>query len=195
MRCVLPGAWRSRSRERGEVAMARAFIGVGSNIEPEKNVRAAILCLAQQIRLIGISMVYRTEALAHPEQPPYFNCVVEVETGALPAQVKHAILHPIETSLGRMRTADKYAPRTIDLDLILYGDLVINAPDVRLPDPEILERPFLAIPLFELAPDLVLPGFNLRISEVAARLPRGGMAPLEGYAVRLREEAGCGGSR
>ncbi|MDO8262250.1 MAG: 2-amino-4-hydroxy-6-hydroxymethyldihydropteridine diphosphokinase [Gallionella sp.] len=172
--------------------MARAFIGIGSNIEPEKNVSAAIRSLAQQTRVTGISMVYCTGALDRPEQPHYFNCVVEIETEALPAEVKHGILRPIENSLGRKRSADKYAPRTIDLDLLLYGDLVMDAEDIKLPDPEILQRPFLAIPLFELAPDLVLAGYNLRIGEIAARLPQDGMRPLEGYTRLLREEANRG---
>jgi len=169
--------------------MARAFIGIGSNIEPEKNVRAAIRSLAQQTRVTGISMVYCTGALDRPEQPHYFNCVVEIETEAPPAEVKHGILRPIENSLGRKRSADKYAPRTIDLDLILYGNLTIDTEDLKLPDPEILERPFLAIPLFELAPDMVLAGYNLRIGEIAARLPQNEMRPLVDYARMLREEA------
>jgi dihydroneopterin aldolase/2-amino-4-hydroxy-6-hydroxymethyldihydropteridine diphosphokinase len=174
--------------------MARAFIGIGSNIEPEKNVRAAIRSLAQQTRVTGISMVYCTGALDRPEQPHYFNCVVEIETEAPPAEVKHGILRPIENSLGRKRSADKYAPRTIDLDLILYGNLTIDTEDLKLPDPEILERPFLAIPLFELAPDLVLAGYNLRIGEIAAKLPQEGMRPLEDFANLLREEANLGSS-
>ncbi len=171
--------------------MVRAFIGVGSNIEPERNVRAAILRLARDTRLVGLSMVYRTEALSRPEQEPYLNCVAEVETEALPLEVKHAILRPIESSLGRRRTGDKYASRTIDLDLIVYDDLVLDEPEMRLPDPDILVRPFLAIPLFELAPGLVLPGFGLPIRDVAASLPRDGMTPLGPFAMRLREEAGC----
>jgi 2-amino-4-hydroxy-6-hydroxymethyldihydropteridine diphosphokinase len=101
--------------------MTRAFIGIGSNIDPAENVRAAIRSLAQQTRLVGISMVYCTDALDRPEQPPYYNCVVAIETEVPPAEVKHGILHPIENSLGRKRTADRYAPRTIDLDLIVYG--------------------------------------------------------------------------
>ena len=172
--------------------MARVFIGIGSNIEPAKNVRAAIRSLAQQTRLVGVSMVYCTEALDSPEQPPYFNCVVEIGTEVSPVEIKHSILRPIENSLGRKRTGDKYAPRTIDLDLIVYGDLAMDAEDIKLPDPEILERPFLAVPLFELAPDLVLAGYNLRISEIAARLPRDGMRPLEDYARLLRERTNRG---
>jgi 2-amino-4-hydroxy-6-hydroxymethyldihydropteridine diphosphokinase len=171
--------------------MARAFIGIGSNVEPEKNVKAAVRSLAQQTRLTGMSMVYRTNALGHPEQPDFYNCVVEIETDIPPQQVKHDLLRPIEDALGRNRTEDKYAPRTIDLDLIVYGDIAINTADLHLPDPEIMERPFLAVPLFELAPEMSLPGFNLRIHEIAARLPQSGMSPLEEYSTVLRNEFGC----
>lgn len=169
--------------------MAHAFIGIGSNIEPEKNVRAAIRSLAQQARLVGISTVYRTDALGRPEQHPYYNCVVEIETEAPPSEVKHGMLRPIEHSLGRQRSEDKYAPRTIDLDLIVYDDLAMDAEGIKLPDPDILLRPFLAIPLFELAPDLVLAGYHRRIGDIAARMPQDGMQPLKEYSMLLREEA------
>lgn len=169
--------------------MARAFIGIGSNIEPARNVRAAIRSLAQQTRLVGISMVYCTGALDRPEQPPYFNCVVEIETEAPPAQVKHRLLRPIEHDLGRQRSEDRYAPRTIDLDLIVYDDLSMDADGIKLPDPDILVRPFLAIPLFELAPDLVLAGYHRRIGDIAAQLPQAGMQPLRDYSLLLKEEA------
>ena len=172
--------------------MARAFIGIGSNIDPAENVQAAIRSLAQKTHLVGISMVYCTDALGRPEQPPYYNCVVEIETEALPTEVKHGILRTIENNLGRKRTEDKYAPRTIDLDLIVYGDLTIDAEGIKLPDPEILERPFLAIPLFELAPDMVLAGYGLRIGEIAAKLPQDGMKPLKDYVKLLREEMSRG---
>jgi dihydroneopterin aldolase/2-amino-4-hydroxy-6-hydroxymethyldihydropteridine diphosphokinase len=171
--------------------MARAFIGIGSNIEPAENVRAAIRSLARQTCLVGISMVYLSDALGRPDQPPYYNCVVEIETEAPPAEIKYGLLRDIENKLGRKRTEDKYAPRTIDLDLIVYGDLTLDAEGIKLPDPEILERPFLAIPLFELAPDMVLAGSGLRISEIAAKLPQDGMKPLKVYARLLREEMAC----
>lgn len=167
--------------------MVRAFIGIGSNIEPAKNVRAAIRSIAQQTRLTGISMVYRTEALARPEQDPYYNCVVEIETEARPSEVKHGMLRAIEHSLGRKRNGDRYAARTIDLDLIVYGELNMEAEGITLPDPDIVTRPFLAIPLCELAPDLVLAG--QRIDEIAARLAEDGMEPLRDYAESLRAEA------
>ena len=167
--------------------MARAFIAIGSNINPAENVRKAIVLLARQEKLTGISMVYRTEPLGRPEQPRYYNCVVEIETGIAPADLKQNLLRPIEDALGRTRTADKYASRTIDLDLIVYDDLTLDTEDIKLPDPQILTRPFLALPLFELAPDLVLAGLNLSIREAAAMISREGMVPLVDYTELLRK--------
>ena len=168
--------------------MARAFIGIGSNIEPAENVRAAIRSLARQTRVTGISTVYLTRRLAAREQPHYYNCVVEIETEAPPAASSTACCATSRTDWDASGRDDKYAPRTIDLDLIVYGDLAIDEENIRLPDPEILERPFLAIPLFELAPDLVLAGFNLQIREIATRLPQDGMRPLKEFARLLRNE-------
>ena len=166
--------------------MARAFVSIGSNINPAENVRKAIHRLALQVRVVGISTVYLTEAEGRPEQPPYYNCVVEIETEARPVELKHQVLRRIEEDLGRERGEDKYAPRPIDLDLIVYDDLVMETSGLTLPDPQILHRPFLAVPLHELAPELTLSGLNRRIEEVAAGLPRGSMKPLESYTERLR---------
>lgn len=168
--------------------MARAFVSVGSNIRPARNVRAALRRLSQQVRIVGISTVYRTTAEDRPEQPPYFNCVVELEAAWSPTEVKQRVLRVIEDHLGRQRSDDKFAPRTIDLDLILYGDLVLQTPDLALPDPQILRRPFIAHPLYELAPEAILPGFGLRIADVAAALPAGEMEALERFTVLLRRE-------
>lgn len=168
--------------------MSQAFIAIGSNINPAENVRKAIGCLARQAKLMGISMVYRTESLGRPEQPHYYNCVVEIETAITPADLKQSLLRPIEDALGRVRVADKYASRTIDLDLIVYDDLALNTEDIKLPDPQILERQFLALPLSELAPCLVLAGFNLPINEAVARLSQSGMEPLIDYTELLRKD-------
>ncbi|HLP98109.1 MAG TPA: 2-amino-4-hydroxy-6-hydroxymethyldihydropteridine diphosphokinase [Sideroxyarcus sp.] len=167
--------------------MTRAYIGIGSNIIPAANVRAALRSLARQTQLVGISTVYLTAALGRPEQQPYYNCVAAIETEMPPPVLKH-ILRNIENSQGRQRTEDKFAPRTIDLDLLVYGDLAIDAEGMRLPDPEILERPFLAIPLCELAPDMVLAGQNRRISEIAAGMAPMEMQPLLDYSLGLRKE-------
>lgn len=166
--------------------MVRAFIAVGSNINPEKNVKEALRRLTIRERIKGVSTVYLNEALNRPEQPPYYNCVVEIQTQSSPGELRNA-LRDIEANLGRVRTEDKYAARSIDLDLILYGDVTIESQDLRLPDPEIFKRPFLAIPLQELAPDLTLSGSGMNISQIVSTLPVRRMKSLEKYTQLLRE--------
>jgi 2-amino-4-hydroxy-6-hydroxymethyldihydropteridine diphosphokinase len=168
--------------------MARAFVAVGSNINPAANVRAAMGALALRATIVAISTVYRTKAEGLREQPAFYNCVIEIRTEIPPRELKFQVLRRIESYLGRRRTADKCAPRTIDLDLILYDDLVLNTTGLSLPDPHILERPFLAIPLGQLAPDLILPGTTLRMADLAASLPADKMRPLAAYTARLRTE-------
>jgi len=168
--------------------MTRAYVSIGSNIDPETNMRSAILRLTETVRVKAISMVYRTEPVGREGQPPYYNCVVEIETDLPPRDLKFQVLRRIESELGRTRGTDRFAARTIDLDLVLYDELVMTSEDLALPDPDILRRPFLAVPIQELAPGLVLPGSGLNISEVASALPRTGMVPLENYTERIRKE-------
>jgi 2-amino-4-hydroxy-6-hydroxymethyldihydropteridine diphosphokinase len=144
--------------------------------------------LAQETVVRAISTVYLTEPIDHPEQPLYYNCVVEIETELTPRELKPRVLRGIEQMLNRECNEDRYAARTIDLDLILYDDLVIDQTDLVLPDPDIVLRPFLAIPLHELAPGLVLPGSQRRISEVAFGLAVNNMKPLPDYTEELRKE-------
>ena len=166
--------------------MTRAFVAIGSNINPAENVMEAIRQLAAETSLVAVSTVYRTEPLGRPEQPPYYNCVAEIETEIPPLALKQDVLRRIEADLGRERGEDKYAPRTIDLDLVVYDDLVMETDDLTLPDPQIPHRPFLAVPLRELAPRFTLPGVNRPMEEVAAQLPEGSMQPLENYTLLLR---------
>jgi 2-amino-4-hydroxy-6-hydroxymethyldihydropteridine diphosphokinase len=168
--------------------MIRAFIAVGSNLGPAENVRAALGLLAKQVRLVAVSTVYETPAEARPEQPPYYNCVAAVETDAPPETLKRTILRGIESELGRKRTADQFAARPIDLDLILYGDLVMETEGLTLPDPLILTRPYLAAGLRELAPGLVLPKRRRPVEPLPATGP--GMKPLDEYTERLRRDLG-----
>jgi dihydroneopterin aldolase/2-amino-4-hydroxy-6-hydroxymethyldihydropteridine diphosphokinase len=114
--------------------------------------------------------------------------VVEIETALPPLDLKYQLLRRVETILGRERTADRYAPRTIDLDLILYNDAVLKSDELTLPDPDILERPFLAAGLRELAPGLVLPGSGVSIDAIAARLSNETLKPLERYTEQIRKE-------
>jgi 2-amino-4-hydroxy-6-hydroxymethyldihydropteridine diphosphokinase len=168
--------------------MARAFVSVGSNIDPEENTARALSALGREARITKISTVYLTEPEGRPEQPLFYNCVVEIETELSPVELKQKVLREIEKRLGRERTEDKYAARTIDLDLVLYDDLVMTTEGLTLPDPDIVRRPFLAVPLLELAPGLVLPGSGLRIAEAAAALQQNSMKPLKNYTERLRKE-------
>ena len=173
--------------------MARAFISLGSNVHPAKNIRKAIRCLSKFVRVNAVSTVYCTTPEGGPEQPVYFNCVLDIETGEPPEKLKFDVLRRIETDMGRIRGADKYAPRTIDIDLIAYGDLVLETGRLTLPDPLIMSRPFLAIPLFELSPGLIIPGTGIPVKQVAAALTPDKMKALSGYTALVRKEArhGC----
>lgn len=168
--------------------MVSAFIGVGSNINPAENVKKAIRLLSKDEHISGISTVYETLPKGGLNQPSYYNCVVEIETKIPPKELKHKVLRRIEKELGRKRSKDKFASRTIDLDLILYDDQVINTENLTLPDPHIADRPYLAMPLYELSPELVLPGSGLSIKDVVSNLSSEGMHPLYKYTEILRKE-------
>jgi len=100
--------------------MARVFVGVGSNIDPAENVPAALRLLAKEVRVVATSLFYETLPLGRPEQPAFYNGVVEIATDLPPDDLRQ-LLRRIETQLGRRRSRDPYAARTIDLDLLLYG--------------------------------------------------------------------------
>lgn len=167
--------------------MARVLIAFGSNIVPEANVPRALELLAGQVRVVGVSTVYRTEPLGRREQEPFLNGALLVETPLPPRVLKFEVLRGIEASLGRVRTEDRYAARTIDLDIALYADLQIAEADLRVPDPDIPDRAFLAIPLAELAPEMVLPGTGRRLADIASVLSREGMTALPDFTILLRE--------
>lgn len=164
----------------------RAFIALGSNLDAERNVSAALESLGHRLRIVAVSSFYLTPALGSPGSPDFLNGVAEIETELEPLELKQRILLPIEEELGRERSADRNAPRTIDLDLVLYGDLVSHEEGLALPAPEILERPFVALPLLELEPELVLPGTGKRLRELAAALSSADMVPAESFNSRLR---------
>ncbi len=168
--------------------MARAFIGVGSNIDPDRNVRRALKLLGQHVDLTGISTFYRTKPVMHRSGPDFYNGVVAVETSEPPAVLKFGILRSIERQLGRTRTADKHAPRTIDLDLLLYGNEVFSTKDLTLPHPDILRQASVAVPLSELAPQLNLPGSGISIQAIADDMPRDELKAMPEYTRSLRQE-------
>jgi len=130
-------------------ASAVALVGVGSNIEPERNIAAALEILVTMVSVTQSSTFYRTGAIGRPDQPDFINGVWQIETSMSPSQVKFEVLRRIEEQLGRTRTDDKFAPRTLDLDLLLYNDTVTHGNTLTLPHCD-LERPFIYVPTLEL---------------------------------------------
>jgi 2-amino-4-hydroxy-6-hydroxymethyldihydropteridine diphosphokinase len=130
----------------------RAFLGLGSNLgDRHRHLREAVESLTG---VVAVSSIYETDPVGGPPgQGPYLNCVVELATTASPRQLL-GVCHRLETAAGRQRT-ERWGPRTLDVDLLLAGDLEVNEPDLILPHPRMWERRFVLAPLAELAPDLV----------------------------------------
>lgn len=109
--------------------MARAVVGIGSNIDPQQNVERALEILSQRFKLLATSRLVWTDPIGRPEQARYLNGAVMVETSLGPEEFQQA-LYGIEEEMGRRRSEDKYAPRRIDLDLVVYDGKVLD-PDVE----------------------------------------------------------------
>lgn len=167
----------------------RAYVGVGSSIDPERNTCAALRALDREhrVRIVAVSTFYRTAPIGHPHDPSFVNGVVAVETELPAMELKWRVLRRIEAELGRRRGADPDAPRTIDLDLLLYDGETCRSARLVLPDPQIAARAFLAWPLVELDPALVLPG-GPPVRALAEQLSRADLAALPELTARLREE-------
>lgn len=165
-----------------------AYVAVGSNIEPATNIPAALERLSRRVSVTGVSTLYRSEALDRPAQAAFVNGVWRIETSMDAKLLKFSVLRQIEAELGRVRTDDPYADRTIDLDIAVYGNAVINEPGLVVPDPDIVKRPFLAVPLLELAPDLCLPGSGLRLASVPAAVTAETLEPLPELTDVLRRK-------
>ena len=137
----------------------RCFVALGANLgDPVATVNAAILALRQlpQAEFVAASSLYRTAPVGLKHQPDFINAVVEL-LAVSPAPTLLEALFTIEARFGRSRSV-KNAPRTLDLDLLLYGDAVSDDPQLTLPHPRLHERAFVLAPLAEIAPDLIIPG-------------------------------------
>jgi len=148
------------------------LIALGSNIERERNLPQALAMLRRhpRIALVAASPFYESLPLGgNGGQPAYFNAAALVETDLEPAALKE-VFRGIENRLGRVRTADKYAPRPIDLDIAYYGQQVFELDGRRIPDPEAVRFPHIAVPLADVAPDWVHPQFGETLRELADRL-------------------------
>jgi len=149
----------------------KIFIGLGSNLgERESMIRLALEDLSRlpETRLLRASSLYDTEPVGEVDQPNFLNAVAQLDSELGARQILWN-LHLIEKRLGRVRT-QRWGPRTIDLDLLLYGDEVIDEPELRVPHPELALRSFVLVPLVELDPMLVHPVTGETLLHLLSRL-------------------------
>ena len=135
--------------------MARVYMSLGSNIDPEKNLRLGVAELRRRYGDVDVSAVYRNQAVGF-EGADFLNLVAGFESESSPLEICEAI-EAIHNLVGRDRDAGKWESRPLDIDLLLYNDLVMDERPVRVPRSDVLEYSFVLRPLAELAPDLVHP--------------------------------------
>jgi 2-amino-4-hydroxy-6-hydroxymethyldihydropteridine diphosphokinase len=147
------------------------YFSLGSNIgDREANLRAALERLAApRVRVLRVSPIYETEPVDYTDQRWFLNLVVEAETTLFPMQLL-ARIGKIERELGRVRTVPK-GPRTIDIDILLYGKAVVQCAALQIPHPRMAERRFVLAPLADLAPDLRHPLTHLTVRQMLDQAP------------------------
>ncbi|MDH4344952.1 MAG: 2-amino-4-hydroxy-6-hydroxymethyldihydropteridine diphosphokinase [Thermoleophilia bacterium] len=154
--------------------MPRAFVGLGANLgDREATLRRALTLLAERddVEVAGVSAVRETDPVGVVDQPRFLNAAAALET-ALPARELLDVLLTVERSLGRVREGERYGPRLIDLDLLLYERDVIDEPGLTVPHPRLHERRFALEPLLDLDSELTVPGRG-RVDELLAGLDSG----------------------
>jgi len=160
-------------------AGTEAFIGLGANLDnPLRQVTQALaeLDAIARTRVLCASSFYRTAPVGYAEQPDFINAVAKVQTSLTPRELLDA-LNAIEAAHARRRSV-RNAPRTLDLDLLLYGDASVREPGLTVPHPRMHERAFVLVPLAELAPDLRVPGLAT-VAQLAAQVDRSGVEKLD----------------
>lgn len=149
-----------------------AYLSLGSNLgDRAANLRAAVDQLASAGRLLAVSSLYETQPVDVPDQPWFLNCVAGIDTDLAPRQLLQTVLQ-IEASMGRLRMRDK-AARNIDIDVLLFGDRVIEEPGLSVPHPAMHQRRFVLEPLVEVAPEVRHPVLGETSRELLAALPPG----------------------
>lgn len=151
--------------------MTRAYVGLGANLgDREATIGRALELLAEEdgIEVAAVSALRETEPVGVTEQPRFLNGAVALETTLSPHTLLETLLR-IERSLGRVRTGVRWGPRTIDLDLLVYGSDALDEPGLHVPHPRLHERRFALEPLAELDPELEIPGRG-RVSDLLAGL-------------------------
>jgi 2-amino-4-hydroxy-6-hydroxymethyldihydropteridine diphosphokinase len=167
--------------------MAQVFVAAGSNVEPERHLTLAAIELQRVFGEIHFSPWYRNRAVGF-EGDDFINFVVGFETAA-PVQDVVARLREIETLCGRPREAAKWAPRSMDLDILMYDNLVCEDAQLKLPRPDLLKRAYMLGPMADLAPEVVHPTAHVTIGELWERFDRGAHA-LEPVSSPLSPRSG-----
>ncbi|MCX8065337.1 MAG: 2-amino-4-hydroxy-6-hydroxymethyldihydropteridine diphosphokinase [Candidatus Hydrogenedentes bacterium] len=134
------------------------YLSLGSNIFPKENIKNSLAMLSKHVVINNISPVFITPPLGGMSQPDYFNCVIEIsiKVPMSPVSFKCEVIRKIEESLGRKRGVDKYAPREIDIDILLFDDVIYESAEWRVPSPEVFERDFVFAGLLFLNPQLIV---------------------------------------
>jgi len=166
-------------------SLNRVYLSLGSNIDPEHNLPRAVELLNEYGRVSRVSHVYQSPPLGFAGQADFLNAAVLLETSLSAQDLRQQAIARIEEKLGRMRTGNKNAPRTIDIDIMLFNHEVFTLGQRHIPDPEVRERPFVAVPLAEIAPDHVHPETGEPLAEIAARFDAPGGRMIRRDDVRL----------
>ena len=158
--------------------MVKAYIGIGSNLgNKEENIRKAISLIKGKCKILKISSLYETEPIGHKEQDWFLNCAIEIGTKLKPQELLEFLLS-IEKNLGRVRTI-KNGPRTIDLDILFYGNKTINEDNLIVPHPRLHERLFILEPLKEICPNFVHTVLNKSIDELYSLVDKSEIVKLQ----------------
>ena len=147
--------------------MPAVYVALGSNVEPERNLARAAALLAREFPGARFSPWFRNRAVGFQGED-FINLAAGFDTD-LPVHAVLGKLHDIERACGRERDAPRWAPRAMDLDVLLYGDLICEEPGLRLPRPDLLKRAYMLGPLAELAPEVIHPTTHLTIGELWRR--------------------------
>jgi 2-amino-4-hydroxy-6-hydroxymethyldihydropteridine diphosphokinase len=149
-------------------------LGLGSNLgDRRRNLAVALRRLEPLVRIEAVSSLYETEPVGSRDQPPYYNAACRGVTGLPPrGLLRH--LREVEHELGR-RTGRRWGPRPIDIDLLLYGDVVVEEPELRVPHPELPGRPFVLMPLADVAAEVRHPELGRTIGSLAGEADRSGV--------------------
>jgi 2-amino-4-hydroxy-6-hydroxymethyldihydropteridine diphosphokinase len=149
-----------------------AYLSLGSNLGPrELHLHKAISCIGAAGRVVAVSSFYETEPVEFTEQAWFLNCAVALETSESPFELMKTAVE-IEQEMGRVRDQKK-GPRTIDIDILLFGDIVIDSPELTIPHPGMQKRRFVLDPLAEIAPEARHPVLKKSVRELLEELPTG----------------------